>query len=145
MSVALDANILVYASRPESPEHERARRLLEDLVAGQELLVLAWPTITAYLRAATHPRVFAKPLSPGEATSNVGALLEHPRARVLVEQEGFWGIFRELLTRERARGNLVHDVHLAALLRQHGVTTLYTRDRDFRRFEFLEVKDPLQA
>lgn len=145
MSVALDANILVYASRPESPEHEAAGRLLRELVQGSEFLCLAWPTITAYLRVATHPRVFRQPLSPDEAAANVAALLEHPRIRVLVEDEGFWTLYRGLLSRERARGNLVHDVHLAALLRQHGVRTLYTNDRDFRRFDFLETRDPFEG
>ena len=42
----------------------------------------------------------------------------------------------------RLRGNLVPDAHLASLLRQHGVRTLYTVDRDFRRFPFLDVRDP---
>jgi predicted nucleic acid-binding protein len=32
--------------------------------------------------------------------------------------------------------------HLAALLRQHGVGTFYTRDGDFKRFDFLDVRDP---
>ena len=41
------------------------------------------------------------------------------------------------------RGNLVPDAHLAALLLQHGVGTLYTRDRDFRKFSGLAVRDPL--
>jgi len=40
------------------------------------------------------------------------------------------------------RGNLVPDAHLAALLRQHGVRTLYTREADFRKFAFLEIRDP---
>jgi len=40
------------------------------------------------------------------------------------------------------RGNLVPDAHLAALLKQHGVRTLYTRDADFRKFPFLDVRDP---
>lgn len=43
---------------------------------------------------------------------------------------------------ERA-GNAVPDAHLAALMRQHGVATIYTRDRDFRRFEGIRVEDPL--
>ena len=145
MSVALDANILIFASRPESPEHEPARQLLEELVAGPDLLCLAWATIAAYLRVATHPRVFLRPLSPDVAAANVTALLAHPRTRVLVETDGFWGIYRGLLASYHARGKLVHDVHLAALLRQHGVRTLYTRDRDFRRFDFLDVRDPLQS
>ena len=41
------------------------------------------------------------------------------------------------------RGNLVPDAHLAAVLRQNGIRTIYTHDRDFRKFDFLEVKDPL--
>jgi len=41
------------------------------------------------------------------------------------------------------RGNLVPDAHLAAVLRQHGVVTLYTHDRDFRKFDFLRAIDPL--
>lgn len=41
------------------------------------------------------------------------------------------------------RGNLVPDAHLAAVLSQHGVVTLYTHDRDFRKFSFLDVRDPL--
>lgn len=35
------------------------------------------------------------------------------------------------------------DGHLAALLRFHGVRTLYTSDRDFLRFDFLDIQDPL--
>jgi predicted nucleic acid-binding protein len=42
-----------------------------------------------------------------------------------------------------ARGNLVPDVHLAAVLRQSGVATLYTHDRDLREFAFLDVSDQL--
>ena len=32
--------------------------------------------------------------------------------------------------------------HLAARMRQHGVTTIYTRDRDYRRFDGTRVLDP---
>ena len=40
------------------------------------------------------------------------------------------------------RGNLVPDAHLAALLKQHGVRTLFSRDTDFRKFGFLDLRDP---
>jgi len=35
------------------------------------------------------------------------------------------------------------DAHLAALLRQNGVRTLYTTDADFRKFDFLDLRNPL--
>jgi predicted nucleic acid-binding protein len=41
-----------------------------------------------------------------------------------------------------ALAHRVPDAHLAALLRQHGVKTLYTRDSDFRKLAFLEIRDP---
>jgi len=45
---------------------------------------------------------------------------------------------------DHARGNDVPDVHLAALMRQHEVRVIYTRDRGFRRFaDSIEVRDPL--
>ena len=43
---------------------------------------------------------------------------------------------------ESVRGNLVPDAHLATVLFQHGVGTLYSNDRDFRKFESLDLRDP---
>jgi toxin-antitoxin system PIN domain toxin len=96
----------------------------------------------SYLRIATHPRVFARPLTPEEALSNVTGLLQLPRVRPLGEADGFLDVYREVAGRLPARGNVVPDVHLAAVLRQHGVRRLYTSDVDFRRFDFLDVRDP---
>lgn len=42
-----------------------------------------------------------------------------------------------------ARDNHVPAAHLVAVLRQHGVVELRTHGRDFRRFDFLQVVDPL--
>jgi len=41
------------------------------------------------------------------------------------------------------RGNLMHDVHTAVLMREHGIRRIYTRDTDFHRFPFIEPLDPL--
>ena len=40
-------------------------------------------------------------------------------------------------------GNLMHDAHTAALMREHGIRRIYTRDTDFHRFPFLEPVDPM--
>jgi len=44
-----------------------------------------------------------------------------------------------------AAGNLVPDAYVATILREHGVRRLYTADTDFRKFDFLEVINPLRA
>ena len=96
----------------------------------------------SYLRIATHASVFDRPLSPDEAMANIETLLNLPHARFLSEGEGFWDVYRATTTGAPTRGNLVPDAHLAALLRYHGVKTLYTHERDFLKFPFLDVRDP---
>lgn len=143
MSYSLDVNLLLYASDTSSPVHDQARRFLETCMSGRDAIYLTWPTLMGYLRIATHPSIFDAPLTPEEATANVEELLALPHARCLTEDEGFWEIWRDTVGEAPVRGNQVPDAHLAALLRSHGVKRLYTRDRDFRKFEFLDVRDPL--
>ena len=42
------------------------------------------------------------------------------------------------------RGNFVHDMHTAVLMREHGISRICTRDTGFHRFPFLTVVDPLR-
>ena len=142
MSFSCDVNVLLYASDTSSPVHAAALGFLEKAAGGGDLLCLGWPTLMSYLRMATHPRIFASPLTPAEALDNVEALAGLPHARLLAEEPGFLEVYREVTGSFPVRGNLVPDAHLAALLKQHGVRTLFTRDTDFRKFDFLEVRDP---
>ena len=143
MSYSLDVNLLLYASDTSSPFHAEAGRFLESCMSRPDVLYLSWPTLMGYLRISTHPSIFDEPLAPDEAMANVETLLNLPQARCLAEDDGFWPTWRATTDEVPARGNLVPDAHLAALLRLHGVRRLYTHDRDFRRFEFLDVLDPL--
>jgi hypothetical protein len=142
MSLSVDVNVLVYASTERSPWHTQATRCLETCRAGADLFCLAWPTLMAYLRMVTHPAIVSPPLPPREAEENVEMLVRLPNVRLLAEQEGFWDLYRESTHDLIVRGKLVPDAHLAVLLRQHGVRTLYTNDRDFLKFDFLDVRNP---
>ncbi len=46
------------------------------------------------------------------------------------------------MSEDRVRGNGVPDAHLVALMRQHGVAAIYSRDRGLRAYEGIEVRDP---
>ena len=144
MSFALDVNILLYASDTNSPFFNQAKAFIRDCSTKRDLFCLGWPTVMGYLRISTHAAVFEHPLSPEEAMANMESLLNLPHARILSEEEGFWEIYREVTAEVPTRGNLVPDSHLAALLRQHGVKTLFTHDRDFLKFPFLDVRDPFR-
>lgn len=142
MSFSCDVNVLLYASDAASPIHEPARQFLNQATAGGDLFCLGWPTLMSYLRIATHPGIFSAPLTPKEALANVEALAVLPHVRLLAEQDGFLEIYRDVAGAFPVRGKLVPDAHLVALLKQHGIRTLYTRDTDFRKFSFLDVRDP---
>ena len=142
MSVSLDANVLLYASDSASPRHEQARAVVEAVAAGPELAYLFWPTIMAYLRIATHPAIFDRPLSAGEALGNVDALLSRPHVRAPGEQPEFWRRYRAVATDAAPTGNLVPAAHLVALMLENEVRSIWTHDRDFRRFTGIEVRDP---
>lgn len=142
MSSALDVNILLYASDTAADRHADAIAFLQAVAEGDEVCYLTWPTVMSYLRMATHPRIFAAPLSPAHARGNIDRLLALPHVRTVSETTGFWDVYRQVTEDLPVRGNLVPDAHVAAILKLHGIRTLYTRDRDFARFDFLRVVDP---
>jgi len=142
VSTTLDANLLLYASDRASPFRERANELLAELAAGPAIVYLLWPTVMAYLRLSTHPSVYAHPLSPGEASANIERLLRLPHVQGPGEQEGFWDVYLGVASDVDARGNLVPDAHLVSLMIQNGVRTIWTHDRDYRKFTGIEARDP---
>ncbi len=141
MSVTIDTNVLLYAANASDPAHAAARRLIERLARGPELLYLFWPALMGFLRIATSAAVFPAPLAPDEALEMISELVDRPHVRTPAEQSGFLETYRETAP-AGTRGRLVPDAHLAALMRQHGVRTIYTRDRGFRVFDGIAVRDP---
>lgn len=144
MSYSIDANIFVYASDNNSRHQQQAATFLEERKNDTELLFLSWFTLMAYQRITTHPNIFPTPLSPEEAWKNIEYLLTWPQVRIISEEEGFSDYYLQTTSEFPVRGNLVSDAHLAAILRQHGVKTMYSADSDFRKFSFLKVINPLR-
>jgi predicted nucleic acid-binding protein len=97
------------------------------------------------VRIATHPRVFRRPWQPAGSWSFLEALLASPTLSLLVETDRHPGVLAELIEAvPQLSGNLLHDAHTAALMREHGIRAIYTRDADFHRFPGIEVRDPLR-
>ena len=143
MSYSFDANILLYASDESSEFHARANVFLNDRKEDSDILCLTWPVLIAFQRIATHPSIFANPMSAETAWGNVQQLLKLPRARVIQETASFALDYAEVSKSAGIYGNLVPDAHIATILRQHGVRRFYTADTDFKKFGFLEVVNPL--
>ncbi|HEY5998765.1 MAG TPA: TA system VapC family ribonuclease toxin [bacterium] len=140
--VAVDTNVLVFAEIAGSPKHARAREVLTSLAEGVTPWALPWPCVYEFLRVVTHPRVFSPPVPLARALEDVGHILASPSLVLLRETERHPEIMRQVIAESGAAGNLLHDAHIAALCREHGVGEIITGDRDFSRFSGLSVTDP---
>jgi toxin-antitoxin system PIN domain toxin len=140
--ILLDANLLLYAYHPRSTQHQASKAWLEAALSGPELVRLTWPTLWAFLRISTSPKVFEQPLSIAEATAIVSSWLDRANTGLVDPGERHWEILQRLLEDGQCTGALVTDAALAALAIEHGAT-LYTTDRDFSRFPGLSWRNPL--
>lgn len=143
MSESLEVNILSYARNSGAKEHAAAMECLRARAQDPDLMCLTWPTLIARLRISTHPAIFATLLTMEVAWKNIEKLIALPRVMLISETSGFARTFQAATHGLNIRGNLVPDAHIASLLRQHGVTRIYTADSDHRKFGFLEVINSL--
>ena len=137
-----DVNLLLHAARPESPHHDRCRRLLADLGRGDTPFAVCDQVLAAVVRIATNHRVFDPPASPASVFAFCASLRRHPRAAPISPGSRHWQIFEDLVTTTGIRGADTTDAWFAALAIEHGAT-LCSTDRDFARFEGLSWEDPL--
>jgi len=143
--VALDSNVLVYAEITSSPHHDAARDCLRSLAESSVPWAIAWPCVYEFLRVVTHPRVYHPPVPLETARADLAAILASPSLVLLSETPRHAEMLDAILAESGASGNLVHDAHIVALCREHGVREIVTGDADFRRFPGLIVTDPFGA
>ena len=71
------------------------------------------------------------------------SLFGSPQLHLLSEGPGYFDKLRELATAARLAGPRIHDARIAALCLHHGVSELWTADRDFSMFPKLRTRNPL--
>lgn len=129
----VDANVLLHAVNASAREHRDARDWLIDALDGAEAVGFAWLVSLAFLRLATHPAIFPRPLDVGQASDALEGWLAAPAALVIEPTGRHLPLMRGLLVGAGSAGNLVSDAHLGALALEHDATVI-SFDRDFGRF-----------
>ena len=144
MSGAIDTNLLLYAGDTSSPFHARALNFLNDLFEDGSPVYITWDVFHSFLRIATNPLVFSKPLTPEEAVHDLEQVLDHPSVTMLSPSPESWSILNRLVLDLHLRGNLIPDAVTASILEANSVKTVYTNDRDFWKFPGLKPNDPFK-
>jgi hypothetical protein len=132
----------VYAHVQGFAQHERARAWLDERLNGTARVGLPWPSLIAFLRLVTNPRVFERPAPMRAAWQQVEEWLGCEAAWVPAPTDRHRQVLGRLLGEGAVRANLVPDAHLAALAIEHGLV-LASTDGDFARFPGLRFENPL--
>jgi len=117
---------------------------LDSRLNGSAPVGLPWPSLLAFVRITTNPRIYPQPLTMDAAWEQVEAWLDCEPAWIPAPTERHRALLGPLLARAAGRADLVADAHLAALAIEHGLT-LCSTDGDFARFPGLRWENPLRA
>lgn len=140
--ILIDANILIYAHVSTFNQHDAARDWLDGRLNGATNVGLPWPSVLAFLRLVTNPRVVRRPVPIADAWRQVRGWLACDPVWIPQPTEHHEEVVGRLLALPGMHGNLVPDAHLAALAIEHGLT-LCSADGDFARFPGLNWHNPI--
>lgn len=142
--ILLDVNVLIYAHREESAEHEQYAEWLGRLVRRPEPFAMSELALGGFVRVVTHKRVFRAPTPLDTALRFCKSLLERSNCARLRPGPKHWSLFEEFCHKVNATGKLVPDAYHAALAIEHGCE-FATTDSDFNRFPGLRIAHPLRS
>jgi hypothetical protein len=141
--IAVDTNLLVYAHRRDSTFHEQAKRAVATVGEGAGDWAIPFHCLVEFYGIATHPGVWKVPSTPEQAVDQIRAWRESPGLVVLADDASAISGLLDLLSNAQVAGPKVHDARIAAVCLHHGVSVLWTVDRDFSRFPMLVTRNPL--
>lgn len=140
--IAVETNVLVAVHRRDNAFHERATSALTELVAGGGPWAIPWPCVHEFHSTVTHPRKYLPPSGTEQSLDQIDAWID-AGARFIGEAGDHLDRLRQLVSDGHVVGGMVHDARIAAICLSHGVTELWTADRDFSRFPALRTRNPL--
>jgi uncharacterized protein len=143
--IAIDTNILVYAHRRDLSQHSLALRAIKLLIAEGRTWAVPWPCIHEFLAVVTNPRIFKAPTPTETAITAMKDLATQQQGRLLAESKRHLDILDRLCRSAHVMGSRLHDARIAAICIGHGVSELWTADRDFSYFPELKTANPLVA
>lgn len=138
----VDANLLIYATNESARQHETAKRWLAEQLGGDTRVGLPWPSLLAFMRLTTSPRMSASPVSSKVAWAVVCSWLESPVSWIPEATARHVAIFSRLVDKYDVTGNLIPDAHMAAYAIEHGVS-IASADTDFARFSEVRWINPV--
>ena len=141
--IAVDTNILVFAHRADAPAHAAAISALQTIAESPSSWAIPWPCVHEFISVVTHPHIYRPASTLAQAFAFTDSLMSSPSLQLLAETPGYLDKLRQIAGAGRIVGARIHDARIAALCAHHGVSELWTADRDFSMFPQLKIRNPL--
>lgn len=141
--IAVDSNILVHAHRGDASLHSEARDCIRQLAESPAAWAVCFHSLVEFYGIATHPKIWDRSSTPEQASNQISAWQESPSLCVLTESPSEMQALTSLAIKAKVIGPMIHDARIASCCLEHGITELWTVDRDFSRFSKLRTKNPL--
>ena len=143
--IAVDTNLLVYAHRAGCPEHEAARRAIEDAANNLNGWGIPSPCLFEFWSVVTHPSSIGGGSSPASARGFIEALIETAGATILPPPPALGPRCLQIANQLDVRGPRIFDLQIGLTALDAGVTEIWTHDAGFIGLPGLKVRDPLSS
>ena len=142
MKLLMDRNILLRLQDAGHAMHNRAQEAVDRLDSDGHEGVIVPQVLYEYWVVATRP---AAVNGLGMDLPSVEASLSKWLSvfRLLRDERGIFGFWRELVTNHQVQGKNAHDARLVAAMQRHGLVNLLTYNKpDFSRFAGINIYSP---
>lgn len=139
--IVVDVNVLLAAFRQDHVQHDRARPWIERVLSSGEEVVIPDAVWIGFVRVATNRAVFEVPATAAEAFEFVASVTGAAGYNVMPGLADGLALFARVCLESEASGNLVPDAYIASIARAYACPVA-SFDRDFRRFDDLEIIVP---
>jgi hypothetical protein len=143
--IAVDTNLLVYAHRAGCPEHQGARRAIEEAANDVNGWGIPSSCLFEFWSVVTHPSSTGGGSSPAAARGFIEALIETAGAVILPPPPALMPRCLQLADQLDVRGPRIFDLQIGLAALEAGVTEIWTHDSGFIALPGLKVRDPLRA
>ncbi len=143
---SLDTNILIYAVNSGCAEHVAAKGIYESMLQEPQKWILSDQVLFEFYRGLRNARILERPLDHRQALRQIEFLRQDSGVQHCAYETTFWQALMKGFSKEKSKSSHIFDRVLAVTLRQHGVTTFYTRNtKDFLSFGFKSVVNPVDG
>ena len=140
--IGLDTNLLIYAHRENTPEHEQARNAVVEALNHPQGWGICLPTIAEFWSIVTRPAHPGGASSAAKVNQFFHYLLTEGHGHVWTPGPGFGQRLMRRAAALKVRGIRIFDLQIAVIAYEHGAREIWTHDHSFVSVPAVKVRNP---